>query len=53
MDTCAIASNADIAGYLREFESRPDNVEGPGEWQSLVDSVRQSLDRDADDTVES
>jgi DNA-binding transcriptional MerR regulator/bifunctional DNase/RNase len=45
MDTCAIASNADIASYLREFESRPGNVEGPGEWQSLVESVRQSLDR--------
>jgi bifunctional DNase/RNase/DNA-binding transcriptional MerR regulator len=45
MDTCAIASDADIASYLREFESRPGNVEGPGEWQSLVERVRQSLDR--------
>ena len=45
MDTCAIASDADIDAYLREFESRPGNVDGPGEWQSLVESVRQSLDR--------
>ena len=45
MDTCAIASDAGVAAYLRDFESRPDNIDGPGEWQSLVDSVRQSLDR--------
>ena len=45
MDTCAIASDADIAAYLRDFGSRPGNVDGPGEWQSLVESVRRSLDR--------
>jgi DNA-binding transcriptional MerR regulator/bifunctional DNase/RNase len=45
MDACAIASDADVEAYLREFESRPGNVEGPGEWKSLVDSVRRSLDR--------
>ena len=45
MDACAIASNADLEGYLRAFESRPDNVDGPGEWQSLVTSVRRSLQR--------
>ena len=45
MDTCAIASEADVGTYLHEFKSRPGNVDGLGEWQSLVDSVRQSLDR--------
>ena len=45
MDTCAIAADADIQSYLHEFESRPDNVTGPGEWKSLVDSVRRHLDR--------
>ncbi len=45
MDTCAIASDADIEAYLRAFESHPGNVDGPGEWQSLVDSVRRNLDR--------
>ena len=45
MASCAIASDADVERYLHEFESRPDNVDGPGEWQSLVDSVRRSLDR--------
>ncbi len=45
METCAIASDADIDAYLREFESRPGNVDGPGERQSLVESVRRSLDR--------
>lgn len=45
MDACAIASDADIDSYLHEFESRPGNVDGPGEWQSLVESVRRSLDR--------
>jgi bifunctional DNase/RNase/DNA-binding transcriptional MerR regulator len=44
MDTCAIASDAEVEAYLRDFESRPGNVEGPGEWQSLVDSVRRGLD---------
>lgn len=45
MDACAIASNAGIDAYLREFETRPGNVDGPGEWQSLIDSVRRSLNR--------
>lgn len=45
MDTCAIASDTDIQSYLHEFESRPGNVTGPGEWKSLVDSVRRHLDR--------
>lgn len=45
MDTCAIASDADIEAYLRNFELRPGNVDGLGDWQSLVDSVRRSLDR--------
>ncbi len=45
MDTCAIASRSDIEAYLREFEARPGNVEGPGEWRSLVDSVRRNLER--------
>ena len=44
MDTCAIASEADIDAYLRGFESRPGSVAGPGEWQSLVESVRRSLE---------
>lgn len=43
MDTCAISSDADIQTYLHEFESRPGNVTGPGEWKSLVDSVRRHL----------
>jgi bifunctional DNase/RNase/DNA-binding transcriptional MerR regulator len=43
MDACAIASHAGIEAYLREFESRPDNVDGPGEWQSLVEGVRRSV----------
>ena len=38
MDTCAIASDADIEAYLREFETRRGNVDGPGEWQSLVEA---------------
>lgn len=45
MDECAIASDADIDAYLHQFKSRPGNVDGPGEWQSLVESVRRSLDR--------
>jgi hypothetical protein len=45
MDTYAIASDSDLEAYLREFESRPGSVEGTGEWQSLVDSVRRGLDR--------
>lgn len=45
MDTCAIASDADVEAYLREFQSRPGNVEGPGEWQPLVGSVRRGLER--------
>ena len=47
METCAIASDADadVDAYLREFESRPGNVGGPGEWHSLVVSVRRRLDR--------
>lgn len=45
MDPCAISSDADIQTYLHEFESRPGNVIGPGEWKSLVDSVRRHLDR--------
>lgn len=42
MDTCAIPSD-DIEAYLRDLESRSVNVHGRGEWQSLVDRVRQSL----------
>jgi hypothetical protein len=45
MDTCAIASDTDVEAYLRDFEARPGNIDGPGEWQSLVDSVRRHLDR--------
>lgn len=47
MDVCAIASDADIQTYLHEFQSRPGNVTGPGEWESLVDSVRRNVERSA------
>lgn len=50
MEEFAIASGADIDAYLDEFKSHPGNVDGPGEWQSLVESVRRSLDRQRTNT---
>jgi DNA-binding transcriptional MerR regulator/bifunctional DNase/RNase len=45
IDTRAIASHADVQTYLQEFESRAGNINGPGEWKSLVDSVRRDVER--------